>query len=130
MASHPAPRFVTVLFALLALSCARDRDPLRIHIRDFNSGTELSDTLKKLIRPGMRVSGAWEMMQSNGFKCGERAATTFDAKARKLGSGPPYLQCWQSSPVDMGMRHRAWTVTFQYDSTGVRDISAGYIIQP
>jgi hypothetical protein len=32
--------------------------------------------------------------------------------------------------VDLGMRHRDWTVTFQYDSSGVRDIVASYIIQP
>ena len=136
MPFFPAMRIIAVFFAVLALGatalgrCQRDRDPLRIHIRDFDSEAALSDTLRKLIPPGMRVSGAWEMMQSNGFKCGERAATTIDAKAGKLGSGPPYLQCWQSSPIYLGLKHRDWTVTFHYDSSGVRDLRASYIIQP
>jgi hypothetical protein len=130
MPSFPAMRFVTGFLAVLALGCARDRDPLRIHIRDFDSGPALTDTLKKLLGPRMRVSGAWEMMQGNGFKCGERAGITVDTKAGKLGSGPPYLQCWQSSPIAFGLQRRDWTVTFKYDSSGVRDIYAGYIIQP
>ena len=130
MGSLSAVRCVTGLVAVLALGCARDRDPLRIHIRDFDSGTALSDTLKRLIRPGTQVSGAWEVMQGNGFKCGERAGTTFDTRAKKLVSGRPHLECWQSSPITLGLQRREWRVVFQYDSSGVRDISAGYIIQP
>jgi len=130
MASRPVKRYVTGIIAVFALGCARDRDPMRIHIRDFESGTVLADTLKRLITPGIRVAAAWEMMQGNGFKCGERAGTTFDARAGKLGSGTPYLQCWQSSPMYLGLKRRDWTVNLQYDSSGVRDITAGYIIQP
>ena len=128
--SFAAMRFLTAIIGVLALGCARDRDPLRIHIRDFDSGTALSDTLKRLIRPGMKVSGAWEVMQGNGFKCGERAGITIDARAGKLGSGTPHLECWHSSPISLGLQRRQWTVVFQYDSSGVRDITAGYIIQP
>lgn len=130
MASRPAVRYVAGIAAVLALGCARDRDPHRIHIRDFDSGTTLADTLKRLIRPGTRVSTAWEAMQGNGFKCGERAPITVDTRAGKLGSGTPHLECWQSSPINLGLQRRDWTVTFQYDSSGVRDIYAGYIIQP
>ena len=130
MGSRSAVRCVTGIVAVLALGCARDRNPLRIHIRDFDSGTALSDTLKRLIPPGMKVSGAWEVMQGNGFKCGERAGTTFDTRAKKLGSGTPHLECWQSSPITLGLQRREWRVVFQYDSSGVRDISAGFIIQP
>lgn len=130
MGSRSAVRCVTGIVAVLALGCARDRDPLRIHIRDFDSGTALSDTLKRLIRPGTRVSGAWEMMQGSGFKCGERAGITVNTQTGKLGSGTPHLECWHSSPISLGLQRRQWTVVFQYDSSGVRDISAGYIIQP
>ena len=130
MSSRPLMRYVTGIVVVLTLGCARDRDPMRIHIRDFESGPVLADTLKRLITPGIRVAAAWEMMQSNGFKCGERAGTTFDVQARKLGSGTPYLQCWQSSPMYLGLKRRDWTVNLQYDSSGVRDITAGYIVQP
>jgi len=58
----------------------------------------------------MRVSGAWEMMQSNGFKCGERAATTFDAKARKLGVATPLTERLITLIADLeaGRRVMAW----------------------
>lgn len=103
---------------------------MRIHLRDFDNGPALTDTLQRLVRPGTQLNAVWEIMQGNGFKCGERAATTIDTKAGKLGSGPPYLQCWQSTPVSLGLQRREWTVTIRYDSTGARDLSAGYIIQP
>ena len=130
MASLPTVRQVIGIVAVLALGCAKDRDPHRIHLRDFDSGTALSDTLKRFIPPGTRLSTVWEAMQGNGFKCGERAPITVDTRAGKLGSGTPHLECWQSSPINLGLQRREWTVTFQYDSSGVRDIYAGYIIQP
>lgn len=115
----------------LGAACARKNpNPNYINIRDFDSDKALTDTLKNLIPPGTRVLVASEEMQSNGFKCGERAGITVDTKTGTLGSGTPHLECWQSSPIKPGLQHRDWTVTFNYDSTGVRDVMAGYIIQP
>ena len=108
MAFPRSARYVTALVVILALGCAKDRNPLRIHLRDFDNGPALADTLKRLVRPG----------------------TTIDTRSGKLGSGTPYLQCWQSTPINLGLQRRQWTVTFQYDSAGVRDLFAGYIIQP
>ena len=130
MTSAQSARYVTALAAILALGCAKDRDPRRIHLRDFDNGPALADTLQRLERPGTRLNAAWEIMQGNGFKCGERAGTTIDTRTGTLGSGTPYLQCWQSIPINLGLQRRQWTVTLQYDSAGVRDVSAGYIIQP
>ena len=130
MASVQSARYITALVGVLAIACAKDRDPPGIHLRDFDNGPALTDTLKRLVRPGTRLNAVWEIMQGNGFKCGERAGITVDTKAGELGSGPPYLQCWQSTPVSLGLQRREWTVTIHYDSTGARDVIAGYIIQP
>jgi hypothetical protein len=130
MASVQSARFVTALAAILAIGCGKDRDPMRIHLRDFDNGPALADTLKRLVPPGTSLNAAWEIMQKSGFKCGERAGTTIDTTAGKVGSGTPYLQCWESTPINLGLKRREWTVTFQYDSAGVRDVRAGYIIQP
>lgn len=122
---------ILLLFALLVIACGKKNpDPNYINIKDFDSDKALTDTLKKLIPAGTRVLVASEAMQSKGFKCGERAPTTVDTKAGTLGSGRPHLECWQSSPIEGGLRHRDWTVTFDYGSAGVRDVHAGYIIQP
>ena len=130
MASVQSARCVIALVAILAIGCTKDRDPMRIHLRDFDNGPALADTLKRLVPPGTSLNAAWEIMQKSGFKCGERAGITVDTKAGALGSGTPYLQCWQSTPINLGLQRRQWTVTFQYDSAGVRDLFAGYIIQP
>lgn len=118
------------LVALLALGCRKNRDPSHIDLGDFVSGNQLSDTLRKLIPVGSRVPVVWEMMQRNGFGCGERAATTVDLKTNTLGSGTPHLECYQSTRINFGMRRRDWTVVFDYDTTGVKAINSGYIIQP
>jgi hypothetical protein len=121
---------VTAAVVLLALGCKKNPDPLYIDISDFNSGKQLTDTLKRLIPVGTRVPLAWQTMQTSGFKCGESSLTTVDTTTHKLGSGAPYLECGISSRIDFGMRRRVWTVEFHYDSAGVKDILAGYMIQP
>lgn len=122
---------ILLLFALLVSACSKKNpDPNFINIQDFDSDKALTDTLRKMIPPGTRVLVASEAMQSKGFKCGERAPMTVDTKAGTLGSGTPHLECGQSSPIEGGLRHRDWTVTFDYDSAGVRDVQAGFIIQP
>lgn len=116
--------------AVLALGCNNNRDPNHIELGDFVSGNQLSDTLRKLIPAGTRVPAVWEMMQGNGFDCGERRPITVDLKANKLGSGKPDLECYQSTRINFGLRKRRWTVVFGYDTTGVRTINSGYDIQP
>lgn len=116
--------------ALLAASCRKNPDPRHIDLDDFSSGKQLTDTLKKLIPPGTRVVLASEVMQSNGFKCGERAGITVDVNTSKVGSGKPYLECWKSTRIDLGLKRREWSVQFKYDTAGVQDIIAGYAIQP
>jgi hypothetical protein len=118
------------LIALLALGCRKNPDPNRIELGDFVSGNQLSDTLRKLIPVGTRIPPAWEMMQRNGFDCGERRPITVDLKANKLGSGKPDLECYQSTRMNFGLRKRRWTVVFEYDTTGVTTINSGYDIQP
>ncbi len=120
-----------LLFALLIPACSKkNSDPKSINLRDFDSDKALTDTLKKWIPSGTPVLAASATMQANGFKCGERAGITFDTTTGKPGSGTPHLECWQSSPIVPGLQRRDWTVTLNYDSTGVRDVHAGYIIQP
>ena len=123
-------RVVAAAVVLLAPGCKKNPDPAYIDIADFNSGKQLTDTLKRLIPVGTRVPLAWQTMQTSGFKCAERSLTTVDTTTHKLGSGPPYLECDMSSRIDYGMRRRVWTVEFHYDSAGVNDILAGYQIQP
>jgi hypothetical protein len=130
MTSVLQARGVIALVVLLALGCSRNRDPHHIDIGDFDSGQALTDTLRKLLLPGIRVAAASEMMQRNGFICGDRAGTIVDLKTGKLGSGKPDLQCWQSSRIPPGFQRRDWTVTFKYDTSGIRDVFANFIIQP
>jgi hypothetical protein len=130
MTSVLQARRVIALVVLLALGCSGNRDPHHLDIGDFDSSQALTDTLKKLLLPGVRVSAASEMMQRNGFICGDRAATLVDLKTGKLGSGRPDLQCWQSSRIPPGLQRRDWTVTFKYDTSGIRDVFANFIIQP
>jgi len=121
---------LTALVLVLAAGCKKNPDPRYIDISDFNSGKQLTDTLKRLIPVGTRLPIVWETMQTSGFKCGERSLTTVDTVTRKLGSGAPYLECDNSSRINYGLQRRMWTVEFHYDSAGVKDILAGYIIQP
>jgi hypothetical protein len=130
MASVLPARRAIALVVLLALGCSRNRDPMHVDVRDFDSGKSLSDTLGKLLPPGTRVPIVWEAMQRYGFKCGERRGITVDMKTGKLGSGKPDLECWQSSRINLGLQRRDWRVTFKYDSSGVRDVFAGFNIQP
>jgi hypothetical protein len=116
------------LVALLALGCAKkDPDPNHFKLADFHTDKQLTDTLKRLIPTGMREAAAWEMMQGNGFKCGERSATIVDRQTGTLGSGNPDLVCGRSTRINFGLRHRQWTVVFKLDSARVTDVSAGPI---
>jgi len=114
-------------FALLVAGCKKNPDPMHFKLADFNSPKQLTDTLKRLIPVGMREAVVWEMMQRNGFACGERSATIVDRQTGKLGSGKPDLECYQSTRIDFGLRRRQWTVVFKLDSGRVTDIMAGYI---
>lgn len=118
------------LVALLALGCRKNPDPSHISLGDFASGNQLSDTLGKLIPVGTRIPVAWEMMHRNGFVCAERAPTTVDLKTKTLGSGEPNLECYKSSRMNLGLQRRDWTVVFAFDTTGIKGINSGYIIQP
>jgi len=118
------------LVALLALGCGKNPDPNHLALGDFVSGNQLSDTLRKLIPVGTRIPVATEMMQRNGFVCGERAPIKVDVKTRTLGSGKPNLECYKSSRLNLGMQRRDWTVVFAFDTTGIKGLNSGYIIQP
>jgi len=102
---------------------------MHFKLADFNSGKQLTDTLKRLIPMGTREPVVWEMMQGNGFACGERAGIIVDPKAAKLGSGKPNLECYKSTRIEFGLRRRPWTVEFALDSARVTNITAGYIYQ-
>jgi hypothetical protein len=117
-------------FASIALGCRKDPDPTHFRLRDFSTAPALRDTIRKLVPPGSHLTAVWEMMQGNGFKCGERPGIRVDPQTHKLGSGSPSLECWQSTRISLGLRRRVWTVTFPHDSSGVRDAFARYIIQP
>jgi hypothetical protein len=121
---------VAAIIALLALGCRKNPDPSHIELGDFVSGNQLNDTLRKLIPAGTRLPRVWEMMQTNGFGCGERAPTTVDLKTSTLGTGQTHLECYQSTRTNFGMRRRDWTVVFEHDTSGVTGINSGYIIQP
>jgi hypothetical protein len=121
---------VVIGIAALALACASDRDPTHFRLRDFSEGPALADTIKRLVPPGSKLTAVWEMMQGNGFKCGERPGIRVDPQTHELGSGSPSLECWRSTRIDMGLRRRDWTVTFPHDSTRIRDVFAGYITRP
>ena len=129
MRARPSAVSAVALLAFLAVGCKRDPDPRHFKLADFTSGKQLTDTLRKLIPMGTREAIVREMMQGNGFKCGERAAITVDTATHKLGSGKPYLECSHSTRIEFGLRHRAWTVEFKLDSARVTDIDAGYIYQ-
>jgi hypothetical protein len=123
-------RVAMVAIVVLSLGCGKDPDPTHFHLGDFSTGPALTDTLRRLIPPGTQLTSAWEIMQGNGFKCGERAGVLVDSQTHKLGSGAPSLQCWQSTQVGLGLRRRDWTVTLRHDTSGVHDVFASYIVQP
>src|SRR5437868_10772586 len=103
------------LVALLVVGCKKDPDPMHFTLADFNSGKQLTDTLKRLIPLGTKEAVVWEMMEGNGFGCGERAGIIVDRQTNKLGSGKPNLECYKSTRIEFGLRHRAWTVEFVLD---------------
>ena len=125
-------RVALALGALVTLGCGSGGDPKPIDIRDFSEARPVNDSLKKLVPVGTPVPRAQAVMEQSGFKCDpqRRSAITVDVVTGKLGSGPPTLQCWNSNRISLGLQHRDWTVVYRYDSAGVRDVTAGYIIQP
>jgi hypothetical protein len=109
--------------ALLALGCAkRDPDPTHFKIADFRSGKELTDTLKSRIPNGMRETAVWEIMQGNGFSCGERGVDQRTGTST-IGIGKSELHCSGSTRINFGLRRREWWVFFQLDSGRVTDIN-------
>ena len=120
------------LGALAALGCTSQGDPKPIDIRDFSEARPVNDSLKKLVPVGTPVPQAQALMEQSGFTCDpqRRSAITVDVVTGKLGSGPPTLECWNSNRISLGLQHRDWHVVYRYDSAGVRDVTAGYIIQP
>jgi hypothetical protein len=84
MASLSMTRAAAVV-ALLALGCARkDPDPNHFKLAHFDSGKQLADTLKRRIPTGAREAAVWEMMQGNGFSCGERGGIVVDQQAQSV----------------------------------------------
>ena len=130
MAASLVRAHTVAALALLTLGCAKDPDPNHFKLAEFHSGKQLTDTLKRLIPNRAAEARVWEMMQGNGFKCAERpAGIVVDRQTGKLGSGKPNLECYQSTRINFGLRHRQWTVVFKLDSARVSAISAGYIYQ-
>jgi hypothetical protein len=125
-------RVAVALGALVTLGCSSGGDPKPIDIRDFSEARPVNDSLKKLVPVGTPVPRAQALMEQSGFKCDpqRRSAITVDVVTGKLGSGPPTLECWNSNRISLGLQHRDWRVVYRYDSAGVRDVTAGYIIQP
>ena len=125
-------RFAFALGALVTLGCGSRGDPKPIDIRDFSEARPVNDSLKKLVPVGTPVPRAQALMEQSGFTCDpeRRSAITVDVVTGKLGSGPPTLECWNSNRISLGLQHRDWRVVYRYDSAGVRDVTAGYIIQP
>lgn len=123
-------QLIVAFIAFLACSCRAERAQKPVDIRDFRSGAVLRDTLQRLVPRGTPVSRAQTLMEESGFQCGQRAGIVVDRVGGKLGSGPPYLECWNSNRIFPGFQHRDWTVVYRYDSAGVADVIAGYIIQP
>ncbi len=121
-----ATRFLTfVVTVALTLGCKKNPDPNYIDVARFRSGKQLADTLKYTI--GMPEAGVWEMMNRNGFKCGERHDDI--VKDRQLAPGRLNLECWYEHRIELGLRRRVWTVTFPLDSSRVREVYAGFIKQ-
>jgi hypothetical protein len=116
--------------ALVALGCTSRGDPKPIDIRDFSTAAHLNDSLTKLVPVGTSVPRAQAVMVQSGFKCDVARYSAIAVVNGKLGSGPPTLECWNSNRIFPGLQHRDWTVVYRYDSAGVRDVTAWYIIQP
>jgi len=107
--------------ALLALGCKKDPDPSHFKLANIDSGNQLEDTLRRRIPIGTREAAAWEMMQGNGFYCGERGATPVVTDA--IVSKRRELHCDRSTRIDFGLKRRVWLVFFKLDSARVTDIS-------
>ena len=114
-----------VLGVLVMSGCKKNPDPRHIDLADFNSRKELSDTLRKWIPPGTRLTRVWETMQVSGFACGERAGTVIDTISKQVVSGKPYLECMRSTRRQLFNR-RVWRVQFDFDSAGMTDVASAY----
>jgi hypothetical protein len=123
-------RVAFALGALAALGCTSQRDPKPIDISDFSEARPVNDSLKKLVPVGTPVPRAQALMEQSGFRCDPARYSTITVVNGKLGSRPPTLECWNSNRISLGLQHRDWRVVYRYDSAGVRDVTAGYIIQP
>jgi hypothetical protein len=123
-------RVALALGTLVSLACGSGGDPKPIDIRDFSEARPVNDSLKKLVPVGTPVPRAQALMEQSGFKCDPKRHSTITVVNGKLGSGPPTLECWNSNRISLGLQHRDWHVVYRYDSAGVRDVTAGYIIQP
>src|SRR5512132_143888 len=113
---------VAVVVVLVAVACDRGRDPRPIRIGDFSSDQKLRDTLSRLVPAGTPLSAAQSLMERSGFECGNRAGIVVNPTTDKLSSGKPELQCWQSSRIFPGFKHRDWTITYRHDSSRVREV--------
>ena len=121
-----------ILFILLGTAACNKRhpDPTYLDIGDFETGKPLTDTIKGLGVVGMKSSKVWEMMQRSGFKCAERSPEIIKYDDKTLVNGKQRLECYHSSPFQLGFRRRDWTVTFNLDSSSrVSDLYSSYFIQ-
>jgi len=116
--------------ALVTPGCGAGGDPKPIDIRDFSEARPVNDSHRRLVPLGTPVPRAQALMEQSGFKCDPAWHSTITVVNGKLGSGPPTLECWNSNRIFLGLKHRDWTVVYRYDSAGVRDVTAGYIVQP
>ena len=123
---------VVVIGAVIILARRSGGDPKPVDIRDFGDAAPMNDTLQKLVPAGTPVPLAEALMHKSGFRCdpARRSTITVDVAKGKLGAGPPRLECWNSNRIFPGYQHRDWTVVYNYDTAGVRDVRASYIIQP
>ena len=120
-----------VCAVVMTLACERGNQK-PIDIRDFSETARMNDSLQKLVPAGTTIAQAQTLMEQSGFKCdpARRSTITVDTVPGKLGAGPPRLECWNSNRFFPWFQHRDWTVVYRYDSAGIRDVTASYIIQP
>jgi hypothetical protein len=121
MAASLSMTRAAAVVALLALGCKKDPDPSHFKLADIHSGNQLEDTLRRRIPIGAREAAVWEMMQGNGFHCGERSANPMDFDT--TGSGNRELHCGRSTRINFGLKRRVWLVFFKLDSARVTDVS-------
>ena len=114
MAASLSVTRAAAVVALLALGCKKDPDPSHFKLAGIHSGKQLTDTLKRRIPIGTREAAVWEMMQGNGFYCGERGTTPMNFDT--TGSGNRALDCSRSTRIHFGLKRRDWFVFFLLDS--------------